>query len=160
MNPDPIRGRIFQINVSKGGVPKLAIPIGEVTPQGLMGDQQTDLRVHGGPDRAVCLYSLERLLELQAEGHPTFAGAFGENLTLSGVDWEQVQPGQRYRLGMEVLVEITRYTNPCNNLTPFFVAGDYGRISQSQRPGWSRVYGRVLVGGSLRPGDEIIQVLD
>lgn len=160
MNPDLQRGRIFQINVSKGGVPKLAIPAGEVTPQGILGDQQADLRVHGGPERAVCLYSLERLIALQAEGHPTFSGAFGENITLSGLDWDRVQPGQRYRLGEQVVIEITRYTSPCNNLIPFFKAGDYGRISQSQRPGWSRVYGRVLVGGSLRPGDEIIQVLD
>jgi len=159
VSPDPLRGRIFQINVSKGGVPKLAIPVGEVTLQGVAGDQQSDLKVHGGPDRAMCLYSLELLMALQAEGHPTYPGAFGENLTLSGLKWEQVEPGQRYRLGPEVLVEITRYTNPCNNLTPFFAAGEYGRISQSQRPGWSRVYARVLVGGRLRPGDEIIQVL-
>lgn len=154
------KGRIFQINISPGGVPKLAIQAAEVTVQGVIGDQQSDLRVHGGPDRAVCLYSLERLLQLQAEGHPTFSGAFGENLTISGLDWEQVQPEQRYRLGEQVLIEISRYTTPCNNLTSFFKDGKYGRISHSQWPGWSRVYGRVLVGGVIRPGDEIIQILD
>lgn len=159
MNLKPQNGRIFQINISAGGVPKLAIPIGEVSENGIEGDKQTDLRFHGGPERALCLYSLERLLALQAEGHPTFSGAFGENLTLSGLDWTQMEPGQRYRLGEQVLIEITRYTTPCNNLIPFFADGDYGRISQTKYPGWSRAYARVLAGGSLRPGDPVIQIL-
>ena len=159
MNHKPQGGRIFQINISAGGVPKLAVPCGEVTELGIQGDQQADRRVHGGPDRAVCLYSLERLLMFQAEGHPIFAGALGENLTLSGLDWTQIEPGQRFRLGDQALIEITRYTTPCNNLVPFFKDGEYGRISQSQNPGWSRVYGRVLVGGMLHPGDPVIQIL-
>ena len=37
---------------------------------------------HGGPERALCLFSLERILELQAEGHPIFPGAAGENITI------------------------------------------------------------------------------
>lgn len=57
-------GRIFQINVSKGGVPKLAVRSSEVTPQGVAGDQHREVEIHGGPDRAVCLYSLEKLLDL------------------------------------------------------------------------------------------------
>lgn len=158
MKNDTQTGRIFQINISPGGVPKLAIPHAEVSEQGLVGDRQTNLKVHGGPDRALCLYSLERLLQLQAEGHPTFPGAFGENIVISGLDWEKVEPGQRYQLGDQVLVEITRFTNPCNTLIPYFKDGQYGRISQSQHPGWSRVYGRVLAGGTLLPGDEIMQV--
>ena len=158
MKNDSQAGRIFQINISPGGVPKLAIPQAEVTEQGVAGDRQTNLKVHGGPDRALCLYSLERLLQLQAEGHPTFPGAFGENIVISGLDWENIQPGQRYQLGDRVLVEITRYTNPCNNLIPYFKDGQFSRISQMQHPGWSRVYARVLVGGTLLPGDVIIQV--
>lgn len=159
MNHKPQMGRIFQINISTGGVPKRAVPAGEVSENGMQGDKQKDLRYHGGPDRALCLYSLERLLALQAEGHPTFSGAFGENLTLTGLDWTRMEPGQRYRLGEQVLIEITRYTNPCNNLIPFFKDGDYGRISQTQNPGWSRVYARVLASGLLRPGDPVIQIL-
>ena len=158
MKNDSQEGRIFQINISPGGVPKLAISQAEVTEQGVSGDQQANMKVHGGPDRALCLYSLERLLQLQAEGHPTFPGAFGENIVISGLDWENIQPGQRYQLGDQVLVEITRYTNPCNNLIPYFKDGQFSRISQVQYPGWSRVYARVLIGGTLLPGDVIIQV--
>ena len=158
MKNDTQTGRIFQINISPGGVPKIATPRAEVSEQGVTGDRQTNLQFHGGPDRALCLYSLERILQLQAEGHPTFPGAFGENIVISGFDWEKIQPGQCYQLGGQVLVEITRYTNPCNSLIPYFKDGQYGRISQAQYPGWSRVYARVLAGGTLLPGDIIMQV--
>ena len=63
-------GRIFQINVSDGGVPKLARQQVEVTPLGLVDDRQEETDVHGGPDRALCLFSLERILALQAEVPP------------------------------------------------------------------------------------------
>lgn len=62
---------IFQINISRGGVPKQPIPIGEVTPLGLVGDVQRDRKHHGGPERPLCLFSLEHILALQAEGHPS-----------------------------------------------------------------------------------------
>ncbi|MFN2109684.1 MAG: MOSC domain-containing protein, partial [Anaerolineae bacterium] len=77
---------IFQINISHGGVPKLAVRSAEVTELGLVGDTHNNTKVHGGPTRALCLYSLERILALQAEGHPIFAGSTGENLTLAGLD--------------------------------------------------------------------------
>ena len=73
---------IFQINISKGGVPKLAIREAMITVQGVEGDGHRDLKNHGGPDRAVCLYSLERILALQDEGHPIYPGAVGENITV------------------------------------------------------------------------------
>ncbi len=57
--------RVFQINISDGGVPKLPVQSVEVTADGLAGDRQRNLKYHGGPDRAVCLYSLDRLLALQ-----------------------------------------------------------------------------------------------
>jgi MOSC domain-containing protein YiiM len=148
------RGQIFQINLSPGGVPKLAVLEAELTPNGLVGDDVRHPHVHGGPERAVCLYSLERLLELQKEGHPIFPGAMGENLTLSGLDWEQLQPGRRLRLG-EVRIEITNYTVPCNALQPFFIDGKYSRVSQNHYPGWARVYARVLQPGRLKVGNSV-----
>jgi MOSC domain-containing protein YiiM len=149
-------GRIFQINVSDGGVPKLARQQAEVTPLGLVGDRQQETDVHGGPDRALCLFSLERILALQAEAHPIFPGAIGENLTLSGITWELVIPGARLRLGDRVILETTRYTNPCNNLIPYFIDGDFSRVAQKHCPGWSRLYARVLQTGLLRVGDRVL----
>jgi len=148
-------GHIDQINRSNGGVPKLPVPNANVTALGLVGDAQRDMVHHGGPDRALCLYSLERIQALQAEGHPIAPGAAGENLTLAGLDWEHIQPGMRLRLGEQVQVEVTKFTVPCNTLVEAFLEGDYGRISQTRHPGWSRVYVRVLKEGEIRAGDPV-----
>ncbi len=145
-------GRIFQLNTSPGGVPKLAIREAEVTELGITGDDHQFPDIHGGPERAVCLFSLERILELQSEGHPIFPGAVGENITVSGIDWNDVTPGQKLSLGEEVLIEITSYTTPCNSIPESFVGGAYQRISQRLHPGYSRVYARVLRPGRIRIG--------
>jgi MOSC domain-containing protein YiiM len=155
VNPEANKGKIFQINASNGGVPKLARLEGQVTFAGLVGDNQRDKKHHGGPDQALCIYSLERILALQDEGHPLFPGAAGENLTLSGVDWSQVIPGVCLRLGDAVRVLVTNYTTPCSNLIPFFLDGGFNRIHQSLHPGWSRVYTRVIEEGTLHVGDAI-----
>lgn len=146
---------IFQINISRGGVPKQPIPIGEVTPLGLVGDVQRDRKHHGGPERALCLFSLEHILALQAEGHPIYPGATGENVTIAGLDWATLVPGVRLQLGPEVLVEITGYASPCSNITAAFRNGAINEISEKKYPGRSRLYGRVLHTGRLRPGDEV-----
>jgi MOSC domain-containing protein YiiM len=147
--------RIFQLNASPGGVPKTAVREATVDQLGMSGDDHRFPDIHGGPERALCLFSLERILELQAEGHPIFPGAVGENVTLSGVDWDKLQPGVRVALGDAVQVEITSYTTPCNTIPAYFVDGKYQRISQKVHPGWSRVYARVLKGGTLRVGQSV-----
>ena len=148
-----LRPSIFQINVSQGGVPKLRVRSAEVTTLALVGDAHNDTKVHGGPTRAVCLYSLERILALQAEGHPIFPGSTGENVTLAGVDWDAVVPGVRLRLGDTVEIEITKYTEPCPKITGSFVDGDISRMAQAKHPGWSRVYASVITPGEIRIGD-------
>ena len=147
--------RIFQLSTSPGGVPKTAVREATVNELGMSGDEHRFPDIHGGPERALCLFSLERILELQAEGHPIFPGAVGENVTLSGLDWGELNPGVRLALGDEVRVEITSYTTPCNTIPAFFVDGKYQRISQKAHPGWSRLYARVLQGGTLRVGQQV-----
>lgn len=150
-----VEGRIFQLNVSDGGVPKLAVREAVLKPEGLEGDRQQDLRYHGGPERALCLFALERVLELQAEGHPIFPGSVGENLTVVGLDWTRLAPGARLVLGEEALVEITSYTAPCKNIAASFAGGDFKRISQKVHPGHSRLYARVLRPGRLAVGQPV-----
>jgi MOSC domain-containing protein YiiM len=149
------QARIFQINVSNGGVPKLPVHAATVTPLGLEGDHQNDREHHGGPDKALCLYSLERILALQAEGHPVYSGSTGENLTLSGLDWAGMAPGARLSLGDEVAIEITGYASPCLKIAGSFIGGQIQRMSQEQHPGWARLYARVLSPGIIRIGDEV-----
>jgi MOSC domain-containing protein YiiM len=148
------QGRIFQISASNGGVPKRPLRQAEVHELGLTADKQNNTKFHGGPERAVCLYSLERILALQAEGHPIFPGSVGENVTISGLDWAAVVPGARLRLG-DVVLEITSYTTPCHKITESFADLDSQRISQKKYPGWSRVYSRVVQPGSFRIGDSV-----
>lgn len=152
-------GRIFQLNTSPGGVPKLALREALVSEMGMAGDSHRFPDIHGGPDRALCLFSLERILELQNEGHPIFPGAVGENVTISGLDWDEVVPGVRLLLGQDVVVEVVKYTSPCNSIPDSFADGHYERISQKVHPGWSRVYARVLQGGRLVVGQSV-KVID
>lgn len=125
---------------------------------GLVGDAQNDTKHHGGPDRALCLYSLEVIERLQSEGHPIEPGYAGENVTISGLDWAEVQPGARLRIGHDVEIEVTSYTAPCSNNARWFIDGDFTRMLQSRHPGESRVYARVLQEGEVRAGDEVALV--
>jgi MOSC domain-containing protein YiiM len=142
------------INTSDGGVPKRPRQEGVVGPSGLEGDRQRDLRHHGGPDRAVCLYSSDLVYALQQEGHTLSVGSLGENLTLCGVPWEEMTPGARVEVG-EVGLVLTSYAVPCRNLSDCFVGGGITRIAQTLHPGWSRVYARVERPGRLRIGDHV-----
>jgi MOSC domain-containing protein YiiM len=148
-------GRIFQLNCSDGGVPKLSVREALLTEAGLEGDRQKDLRFHGGPERALCLFPLELILELQGEGHPIYPGSVGENVTVVGVEWQNLKPGARLALGDEVVVEITGYAAPCNTIVDSFRGGEFKRISQKLRPGDSRLYARVIRTGRLAVGQPV-----
>lgn len=148
-------GHIFQINASRGGVPKRPQPQAEVDFLGIGGDGHAHPDIHGGPQAALCLFSLERILALQAEGHPIYPGSTGENLTLAGLDWDAILPGARLRLGAEVLIEITRFTTPCKTITASFKDGDSTRILHKKYPGWSRAYARILQPGTIHIGDRV-----
>lgn len=145
-------GRVHQINISQGGVPKLPVAEVRVTEEGIAGDYHNDVRNHGGPQAALCLYTLEQIERLRAEGHPIAPGTAGENVTLTGIALEALKPGVRLRLGDEVEIEITHYTTPCKNITPSFSDGDFTRIAQKLHPAESRVYARVLSPGTLVVG--------
>ena len=141
--------------MSNGGVPKGRVTVAQVSRLGLLKDAQNDTKGHGGPERAVCVYSLERIRALQAEGHPIDVGTAGENVTLEGIDWDFVVPGTRLRLGEAVILEVASFTSPCKTIRESFIEGEFVRISQKLHPGWSRVYTRVLSEGVIRAGDSV-----
>ena len=107
-------GRLESINASRGGVPKRSMFEALITEHGLDGDRQHDLRFHGGPDRAIVLFSLDVIRALQREGHTIAAGTTGENLTVSGIDWTTIVPGIELAIG-EARLLITKYTSPCED---------------------------------------------
>lgn len=148
-------GRIVQISVSNGGVPKTAINEAEVTAMGLVGDRHSNPDIHGGVDKAVCLWSLEVIEVLKAEGHDLAPGYAGENITIAGLDWYSIVPGVHLQLGETVLLEIASYTTPCRKNMHWFADKRYSRISQKHHPGSSRVYARVLQPGKISKGDTV-----
>ncbi len=147
--------QIFQINISNGGVPKLPIPSTEVGYLGLKDDRHNDVEHHGGPERAVSLYSLEIIRLLQQEGHPISPGSAGENVTLVGLDWALVVAGLRLQLGDTLQIEISRYATPCKTIRESFIDHEFNRISWRTNPGWARAYARVLKPGEIRVGDAV-----
>jgi MOSC domain-containing protein YiiM len=145
---------IVQLGRSRGGVPKLAVDAAVITANGLEGDRQRDRRFHGGPNRALCLYSDDLIEQLAREGHPIARGSAGENVTIRGLDWPTVRPRARLAIGA-VEVEITGYAAPCRTIRRSFVGEDFTRISEKLHAGWSRVYCRVLRGGIVRVDDAV-----
>jgi MOSC domain-containing protein YiiM len=104
---------LHQINTSQGGLPKLPSAEVWVSKEGLRGDGHRNTVFHGGPDRAICLFSLEVIETLQREGHTIYPGASGENFTLAGLEWVHLQLGDHLKVGEEVRLEIMSFCDPC-----------------------------------------------
>src|SRR3990170_6502019 len=106
-------GRLLQVNVSPGGVPKRAVASARVTSAGVEGDRQRELTVHGGPHRAVSILGIEAIRRVAAEGHPIAPGTTGENLTVEGFDVSSLPPGTRLAIGDDVELELAEAAGPC-----------------------------------------------
>lgn len=141
--------RIFQLSRSAGGVPKLPVREAYADMLGLEGDGHAHPKIHGGPERALCLYSLEVIARLQAEGHPMWPGSVGENVTITGYDWASLAAGARLALGPDVIVELTRIATPCKQIVESFADRDSKRLAAPELGRW---YARVLRPGLLRVG--------
>ncbi len=152
--PTTQAGRIVQLNVSPGGLPKTPVASVEVGWRGPQGDKQKTRVHHGRPWQALCLWSAEVIANFQAEGHPLEPGFAGENVTLEGLDWSDVRPGVRIQIG-EVLCEVTAYALPCFQNKPFFLNGDF-EVMHHERGPVSRVYATVLQTGSMRTDDSAV----
>ena len=121
-SPD-LQGTVQQVSISKGGVPKLAVPEAWASPLGLEGDGHNHPQFHGGLSKALLLVSLEDLEALQAEGFPVFPGALGENLTIRGIDFRKLRSGQRFVVG-DAAIELTTLRQPCSALDGYNVSPD------------------------------------
>lgn len=130
-----------------------------VTRLGLAGDEQADLAVHGGPDKAIHHYPHDHYPAwCEATGdHALLArpGAFGENLSTEEMTEETVCIGDRYRLGT-ALVEVSQGRQPCWKLDHRFGGLPIStRVVKSRRSGW---YYRVIEEGEAAAGDAIALV--
>jgi MOSC domain-containing protein YiiM len=119
----------------------------------LEGDDQADRRVHGGPDQAVYAYAAEDTAWWEAEvGRTLGPGAFGENLTVSGVDVTGARVGERWAIGTTVL-EVRLPRTPCYKLAHRM--GDPGFIKRFARGGRPGAYLGIVREGELGAGDAI-----
>jgi len=148
-------GRILQVNVSAGGVPKLPVPAARITGDGVEGDRQREETVHGGPHRAVSILGIEAIRRVAAEGHPIAPGTTGENLTTEGFDVSGLPVGTRLAIGEGVVLELSAPTNPCRTIRHSFRDLRFGRLGMAAHPNDSRMYARVISPGTVRNGDPI-----
>lgn len=124
-----------------------------LTRLGLVGDQQEDLRHHGGPDRALCSYVADHHQGwVGALGRVPGPGLFGENLTVEGLDETQVHCGDRFRVG-SAIIEITTPRVPCMTLTRRL--GYAEAIPFIRALGWCGWYSRVVEEGEAEAGEEM-----
>ncbi|MFN0207743.1 MAG: MOSC domain-containing protein [Planctomycetota bacterium] len=146
---------VHSIQIGNGGVPKIAVERAVVGADGLVGDVQRNLKYHGGPRRAVCLYSLESIEKLQKEGHPIFPGSIGENITISGIEWASLAEKVNLRIGKTVILRITSPAKPCSTIAASFHDANSSRVSHKRHPLDTRWYARVLAGGVVERGDPV-----
>jgi MOSC domain-containing protein YiiM len=156
-------GKIVQINISSGGVPKRPIEEAHMTFDRVAGDDWRHKDIHGGPDRAVLMIAVETIEALQRDGYPVFNGALGENLTTRGIDYREIRYGDRFRIGTGVVLEVTKRRAPCRTLTVY--GADIGKAlfdkeanahdASSVKWGQAGFYCKVIAEGVVRPGDTI-----
>lgn len=157
-----IRGSVLQVSISRGGIPKRAIPEGDLDPLGIAGDDYAHPQIHGGPQQAVLLISSEAIAQLCAQGYPLYPGALGENLTTVGIDRTQWRCGQRWRVG-QAIVEFTKVRAPCSQLSVYGPGIQHALYDAQVAAGdpWSPrwalggIYASIVQPGMVRPGDPI-----
>ncbi|MCX3060331.1 MOSC domain-containing protein [Streptomyces beihaiensis] len=121
---------------------------------GLAGDAVCDKRHHGGDDQAVYAYAREDLDAWErALGRTLPCGVFGENLTTEGVDVTGAKIGERWRVGSDLVLEVTTGRIPCRTFQGHL--GEKGWVRRFTRDGASGAYLRVIEPGEIRAGDPI-----
>ena len=148
---------IVSINVSElGGVPKLPVKTAVVRVEGVEGDLNRFRmeRKNGDPGRAVSIFSMERILQLQEEGHPIDIGTAGENFTIEGIDWPKMEVGMMIRFG-STLIRLSEPCAPCSKIGGSFMENEFSRIDQNKRRGWSRWSASVIEEGAVSVGDAV-----
>jgi len=143
------KGKVVAISISEEkGQKKHNIPEGELIENlGLKGD------AHAEPGlRQVSLLAQESIEKMQKMGLQVKAGDFAENITTSGLDLSRLKLKQRLSIGKESIIEITQIGKICHDRCEiYYRAGDCIMPKEG-------VFAKVIKGGKIRPGDEIISM--
>ncbi len=128
-----------------------------IAPEGIDGDAQVNRQIHGGPERALCAYPAIHLVWWGDRWRRRLEpGAFGENLTVVGLDERNTHIGDRFRFG-STLLEVSQPREPCPQLAARHAQpGLQDEIRRTGRTGW---YLRVIEPGIASAGLPFVQEL-
>jgi MOSC domain-containing protein YiiM len=154
--------KIFQINIkpntkNERGLPKMAVNDAFITKLGLKGDHNNfrSTKKADDPDMAVLIITQDIIDELNNEGWPIKPGDLGENLTITGLDYKSIKPGQILDVG-SAKIEISFICEPCTNLRVLSYVGNekvntFIKTMMNRR-GW---YSKVLRSGKVSKNDKV-----
>ena len=125
---------------------------------GFHGDGVGDTRIHGGKDLAVCAYFTDHFSFWEAElNRKIGVGAFGENLSLAGINETKIHVGDKFSLG-EAEIEVSQPRQPCHKLNKVFQF--QGMACKVQTTGYTGCYFRVKKPGWVEPDFVIKKIQD
>ncbi|MEM7227354.1 MAG: MOSC domain-containing protein [Planctomycetota bacterium] len=142
---------IVSINRSDGGIPKTPQATAAVTLAGIAGDEH-DHEKHYRPEQAICMFDVEMLVQLRAEGYDLAPGTIGENLTVTNLDVQNVAIGSLLEIDGGVVLEVTKRRKPCyvlDSIDPTLKDAIRDRCG---------TYARVLTPGTIDAGAAITVV--
>ena len=153
---------LFKINKkpeadNEYGLPKKSVPNSIIKYHGLEGDFNhfRNLKKFNDPDMAIMLLSIDILDDLNKEGWPVKPGDLGENLTLKNIQYSDLKPNQKYKIGT-VELQISIICAPCSKLQILDYIGPAKKNifikTLINRRGW---YARVLKEGKIQTGDSL-----
>ncbi|XID94469.1 MOSC domain-containing protein [Paenibacillaceae bacterium WGS1546] len=152
LNIGKVRSDVYKGKEARSGIRKTGVDRAlRLTELGLAGDEQADLVNHGGPDKAVCVYSLDHYPhweDVLKRALPN--GAFGENFSVRGMLEDEVRIGDVFRVGTAT-VQISQPRQPCWKLAMRWGLNELPLlVTESGATGF---YFRVLLAGQVKAGD-------
>lgn len=140
------QGRVLRVSIStEKGVPKRNVEKVNLVPEwGAEGDAHA-----GAWHRQVSLLAMESINKMQRKGLTVNPGDFAENITTENLDLLALPVGTRLQVGRDVLLEVTQIGKECHSGCAIFQ-----QVGQCIMPR-EGIFARVIVGGTVRPGDPI-----
>ena len=143
-------GRLLQVNVSAGGVPKLPVEAAAHRRLGVEGDRQASDTVHGGPHRAVSILGSRRSGALPPRGIRSRPARRARTSPTEGFDVSTLPAGTRLAIGDDVVLELSRPPTRAARSGTRSRDLRFGRLAVAAHPADSRMYARVLREGIVR----------
>ena len=154
LNIGKVQASIFKGKEAKSGIVKSSVKHAvQLTKLGFEGDEQADLVNHGGPDKAICVYSYDHYPHWEdVLGRKLDYGAFGENFTFGQLSERDVRIGDIFRVG-SAIVQVSQPRQPCWKLAMRWGLDELPLLVTNS--GATGFYFRVLDTGEVQVGDEL-----